>query len=66
MPSGSTVMAPQSLAAFSAAPLAWNHLRWPQGGRAGFCRSPLALPELPTPSSLALGPAVTTFNRLES
>ncbi len=34
------------------------------GGRSGFCRRPLTLPELPTPSSLALAPAVTTFDIL--
>ncbi len=37
-----------------------------QAGRAGFCRRPLALPELPTPSCIALAPAVTTFDRLWS
>jgi hypothetical protein len=26
----------------------WSHIWWLQEGRAGFCRRPLALPELPT------------------
>ncbi len=57
-PSGSRAMAVETLATFSAARLAWSRPYLP-GATSGFCRIPLALPELPTPSTLSLGPVVT-------